>query len=153
MLVFLETMFSVSAARAVINLMVEQGMNPLASPSLWFTMVRMRPFDGSTTTTLPGMVPRASAAARRTVRSSPSTLSPLVGSTGGGSFRSGFRAVLRAGFLVALAARVPALLIKPATSRRARNSLFIHGAIEAAWPFASRLRDYTDTIVHYGGCG
>src|ERR1022692_4469195 len=46
-------------------------------------MVRTRPVLGSATTTLPRVVPRAATAARRTVRSSPSTLSPSVGSTGG----------------------------------------------------------------------
>src|SRR6202050_981037 len=43
-------------------------------------MVRMRPVWGSTTTTVPSKGPSASTAARRTSRSSPSTLSPWVGS-------------------------------------------------------------------------
>src|SRR5213595_3159634 len=46
-------------------------------------MLRMRPLDGSTTTTLPAKLPSAATAARRIVRSSPSTLSPRVGSTPG----------------------------------------------------------------------
>src|ERR1017187_2290186 len=46
-------------------------------------MLRMRPVFGSATTTLPLVVPSAPTAARPPVRSSPSTLSPSVGSTGG----------------------------------------------------------------------
>src|SRR6516165_8371963 len=76
-------MCSLSAATEVTSLMVEHGVKPLCRASLWFTMVRMRPFDGSTTTTLPFTEPRASTAARRIMRSSPSTLSPSVGSTAG----------------------------------------------------------------------
>src|ERR1035441_5963749 len=83
MLVFLLTRPSVRAASAVTSLMVEHGTNPVFSASFWLTMVRMRPVDGSTTTTLPAKVPRAATAARRMTRSSPSTLSPMVGSTPG----------------------------------------------------------------------
>src|SRR3954454_11980099 len=80
---------SLSAAREVTNLMVEQGIKPLARASFWLTMVRIRPLVGSATTTLPFMVPSAATAARRITRSSPSTLSPRVGSTGGGNFLFG----------------------------------------------------------------
>src|SRR5579872_7293594 len=75
------TTLSLKAASAVTSLMVEQGMNPLLSPSFWLTMVRTRPLSGSTTTILPACEPRASTAARRMAISSPSTLSPTVGST------------------------------------------------------------------------
>src|SRR5471030_3307902 len=91
-------------------------------------MLRMRPVPGSTTTTLPGMVPNASAAARRTVRSSPSTLSPKVGSTGGGSrLETGFlvlRAdVLRTGFPACVA--TPTFCNNPKSTHGARMSFFI----------------------------
>src|ERR1035441_4090064 len=82
-MVFLLTRPSVSAASAVTSLMVEHGTNPVFRASFWLTMVRMRPVDGSTTTTLPAKVPRAVTAARRMTRSSPSTLSPTVGATPG----------------------------------------------------------------------
>src|SRR5689334_8690910 len=74
---------SVRAASDVTSLIVEHGVNPLFSPKFWLTMLRMRPLVGSATTTLPFIVPSAATAARRIVRSSPSTLSPTVGSTGG----------------------------------------------------------------------
>jgi hypothetical protein len=74
---------SLKAAKAVTSLMVEHGTNPLFRASFWLTMLRTRPLDGSTATTAPFKVPSASTAARRTVRSSASTLSPSVGSTGG----------------------------------------------------------------------
>src|SRR5262245_48512602 len=62
-------------------------------------MVRIRPSDGFTTTTLPFIVPSAATAARRTARSSPSTLSPMVGSTGGALRR--YTAFLETAFLAA----------------------------------------------------
>src|ERR1035438_398595 len=83
MVVFLLTTPSVKAARAVTSLMVEHGTNPVLSANFWLTILRMRPLVGSTTTTLPAKVPRAATAARRMTRSSPSTLSPMVGSTPG----------------------------------------------------------------------
>src|ERR1035441_4025482 len=100
MVVFLLTTPSVKAARAVTSLMVEHGTNPVLSASLWLTILRMRPLVGSTTTTLPAKVPRAATAARRMTRSSPSTLSPMVGSTPGtlawwGSFFCFFLAAAR----------------------------------------------------------
>src|ERR1017187_4827523 len=103
---------SLKAARAVTSLMVEHGTNPLFNASFWLTTLRTRPLVGSTATTAPFMVPSASTAARRTVRSSPSTLSPSVGSTGGaglyvtrlaGAFLTGARLVgafATGGFLV-----------------------------------------------------
>src|ERR1035441_10538891 len=78
---------SLKAARAVTSLMVEHGTNPLFNASFWLTTLRTRPLVGSTTTTAPFMVPSASTAARRTVKSSPSTLSPSVGSTGGAGLK------------------------------------------------------------------
>src|SRR6266536_4324983 len=81
------TTCSLSAASEVTSLMVEQGMKPFLNASFWLTTVRTRPLDGSTATTLPFIVPRAATAARRTERSSPSMLSPMVGSTGGALFR------------------------------------------------------------------
>src|SRR5476649_475099 len=91
-------------------------------------MLRMRPVPGSTTTTLPGIVPNASAAARRTVRSSPSTLSPKVGSTGGGSLlKTGFLFLpvdtLRPGFLACVA--TPTFCNSPKSRHGARMSFFI----------------------------
>jgi len=56
--------------------MVEQGSAPPDSASFWFTMARMRPFEGSITTAVPFMSPSASMAAWRTSGSSPAILSP-----------------------------------------------------------------------------
>src|ERR1022692_572372 len=128
------TTCSVRAAREVTSLMVEHGVNPLVSPSFWLTMVRMRPLVGSTTTTLPFMLPRAATAERLTVRSSPSTLSPSVGSTAGGAFRTGLRA--GADFLVAdegldfliWALAGAAFWSKPTRSSGKRTNPFICGA-------------------------
>ena len=70
--------FSLSAAKATETFTVEHGWNPELSATFWFTMLRIRPVSGSTTTTDPLYCPSASTAARRISRSSPSTLSPLV---------------------------------------------------------------------------
>ena len=70
--------FSLSAASATETFTVEHGWNPELSATFWFTMVRMRPVLGSTTTTDPLYCPSASTAARRMSRSSPSMLSPSV---------------------------------------------------------------------------
>src|ERR1035441_9689396 len=85
---------------AVTSLIVEHGVKPAFNPSFWLTSVSTLPLFGSTTSTLPLVVPNALTAARRTVRSSPSTLSPSVGSTGGGFFT----AFLTIFFLMAVAA-------------------------------------------------
>src|SRR5262249_28202247 len=73
--------FSSSAARAMVGLMVEQGIAPSEYAIFWFTTVRMRPLLGSTATTEPLYLPRASTAAARTIGSSFSAISPSVGST------------------------------------------------------------------------
>src|ERR1039458_1141747 len=101
-------------------------------------MVRTRPLFGSTTSTLPLVVPNAPTAARRTVRSSPSTLSPSVGSTGGGFFTAFLTT-----FLLVVVAAFPlpeALLLagwpaakcpftnRPATSAGSKN-LFIAASL------------------------
>src|SRR5258706_12747567 len=72
------TIPSLREAKAQTILTVEHGWKPLLSASFWFTIVRMRPLLGSATTTVPLYAPKASTAARRTTRSSPSTLSPMV---------------------------------------------------------------------------
>src|SRR5579859_3386801 len=69
---------SFNAARAVIGLIVEQGVNAPSVASLWFTKVRIRPLFGSTTATAPFHFPRASMAAARMAGSSPAGLSPKV---------------------------------------------------------------------------
>src|ERR1700678_1138920 len=79
------TAFSLNAASATDTFTVEQGWNPDESATFWFTMVRMRPVVGSTATTDPLKSPRASTAALRTSRSSPSILSPCVESAKVGS--------------------------------------------------------------------
>src|ERR1017187_2046965 len=128
------TTCSVRAAREVTSLMVEHGINPLVSPSFWLTMVRLRPLVGSTTTTLPFMLPRAATAERLTARSSPSTFSPSAGSTAGSAFRTGLRA--GADFLVAdegldfliWALAGAAFWSKPTRSSGKRTNPFICGA-------------------------
>jgi hypothetical protein len=67
---------SESAAMATVSLIVEQGSAPGESASFWFTMARMRPFEGSMTTAVPFMSPSASIAAWRTTGSSPAVMSP-----------------------------------------------------------------------------
>ena len=69
---------ALNPASATETLMVEHGWKPLLVAILWFTMARMRPVMGSTATTDPLYEPSASTAARRMVRSSPSTRSPTV---------------------------------------------------------------------------
>src|SRR5260370_29988124 len=77
--------FSRRAARATLNLIVEQGWTPPPRASFWFTIVRMRPLVGSTTTIEPLYGPRASIAAERTVKSSPVGSSPEADSANVGS--------------------------------------------------------------------
>src|SRR5262245_42878386 len=74
-------------------------------------MVRTRPFEGSTATTLPFIVPSAATAATRTARSSPSTKSPIVGSTGGPGRRTTFFA--------------GAFLLPPATARAGKRLIAV----------------------------
>src|ERR1035437_6702673 len=117
------TMCSLSAASEVTSLLVEQGVKPVVSPSFWLTMVSTRPVAGSTTTTLPLCGPSAATAARRMVRSSPSTLSPSVGSTGGGRFARLFLAGMRVVFLACVAVRL-AFWSNPPQKQRDKEKLF-----------------------------
>src|ERR1035437_4966864 len=137
------TMCSLSAASEVTSLLVEQGVKPVVSPSFWLTMVSTRPVAVSTTPTLPLCGPSAATAARRMVRSSPSTLSPSVGSTGGGRFATLFLAGTRVVFLAWVAVR-PAFWSKPPRSSGTTKSFFILG-VES-----HQLQSQTPRC-HYGG--
>ena len=74
---------------------MEQGIYPLPSAVLWFTMERMRPVFGSATTTEPLSRPSASTAALRTTGSSPSVVSPKVESAYVGVTHGLYRALDR----------------------------------------------------------
>src|ERR1035437_1269243 len=151
------TICSLRAAREVTSLMVEQGMKPDVNPSSWFTKERIRPLLGSATTTLPLVAPSASTAARRMTRSSPSTLSPSVGSTGGGrrTAGAGLATVLLAAAgppvdeapLFALPAANWAFHNRPATTSGSRKYL-IHSSPEDPAGAASRssVRFWTDLL-------
>src|SRR5689334_11539501 len=107
----------------------------------------MRPVFGSATTTLPAYPPKALTAARRMVRSSPSMLSPRVGSTGGGNLRltaaDFFLVVLllvaAVVFLCGVVAATPRSCSTVRTTAGTKKNLFMRGACLDAVRSAHRL--------------